>query len=78
MREKLIKFLSSLLERKLVFAAFTQAEKWFVLIFCRNISINILYFVFAKDFLLLSLLGVITYEKVKLGAQANLSSKIDV
>jgi len=65
MNPKLQAFLESLLERKFFFAVYSIIEKWVMLYTGCVISQNTMFFIVWRDCLLLIILGLITFEKIK-------------
>lgn len=64
---KLSKFIQSFMERKIIFLIYTIIEKWVLLkmFIPPPITNNLLIFIFGKDIIVLIILGLISFEKIK-------------
>lgn len=69
MKDFIIAFLKSMMQRGMIAGLlFALLEKWVILILATQIHWSILCFVIWKDIMTLTILGRISWEKIKLSA----------
>lgn len=64
-------FLKSLMQRKVIFVIYTILEKWILLSKCIEFNKGLLILIFGKDIVVLTALGIISFEKIKLSYNKN-------
>lgn len=69
-KNKAVGFISSLMERKFLWSIYMVFEKWILLTMVANYELildnYLLIFIFGKDIVILSLLGIVAFEKIRL------------